>query len=289
MRIAELRATTQSIVGAMAIAAATVLAGCTAQNDLQQLNQNEFTLRGMIASDRQQIDSLKQQIGRLNDQISVLQHGAAGAGDAAPISERVASLESEVKSLQAGMAAAPGAIPPVAGIGDSTGAAPTAPGTASASTPAAPAPAVEVRPTWPAELDEEIAAAKSSSEPGVKLYREGLDAMKAGKYPLAVSKFTKLQHAYPKSELSEPAEYFTANALYETGGYDQAILQFNDLVMRYPKGKFAATAQLREAQAFLKINDPIDAKLTLKKLVADHAGTPQASAASTLMNNLASN
>ncbi|HYL57780.1 MAG TPA: outer membrane protein assembly factor BamD [Candidatus Acidoferrales bacterium] len=279
-----------SIVGAAAIAAASMLAGCTAQNDLQQLNQNEFTLRGMIASDRQQIDALKQQIGRLNDQISVLQHGAAGAGgDASSMSERVASLESEVKSLQAGMAAAPGAIPPVAGAGDSAGAAAPAPGIASAAAPPAPAPAVEVRPTWPAELDDEIAAAKSSSEPGVKLYREGLDAMKAGKYPLAVSKFTKLQHAYPKSELSEPAEYFTANALYETGGYDQAILQFNDLVMRYPKGKFAATAQLREAQAFLKINDPIDAKLTLKKLVADHAGTPQASAASTLMNNLASN
>ena len=48
--------------------------------------------------------------------------------------------------------------------------------------------------------------------------------MKAGKYPLAVTRFTKLQHAYPKSPLSEPAEYFAANALFETGSYDQAIL-----------------------------------------------------------------
>ncbi len=285
-----MRVTKRSIVGAAAIAAATLLAGCTSQTDLQQLNQNEFTLRGMIASDRQQIDSLQQQLRRLNDEITVLKHGAAGAGgDASSMGDRVASLESEVKSLQAGMAAAPGAIPPTA-AGDSTGAAaPAAPGTASAAAPAVPVAAAEVPPTWPAELDEEITAAKSSSEAGVKLYREGLEAMKAAKYPLAVSKFTKLQHAYPKSELSEPAEYFTANALYETGGYDQAILQFNDLVMRYPKGKFAATAQLREAQAFIRINDPIDAKLTLKKLVADHAGTPQASAASAMMNSLASN
>jgi len=50
--------------------------------------------------------------------------------------------------------------------------------------------------------------------------------MKAAKYPLAVARFTKLQHAYPKSPLSEPAEYFAANALFETGGYDQRFLQY---------------------------------------------------------------
>ncbi len=111
--------------------------------------------------------------------------------------------------------------------------------------------------------------------------------MKAAKYPLAVTKFTKLQHAFPKSPLSEPAEYFAANALFETGSYDQAILQFNDMVMRFPKGKYAAAALLREAQAFVKLNDRIDARLTLQKLVADHAGTPQASAADTMMKDLA--
>ena len=49
----------------------------------------------------------------------------------------------------------------------------------------------------------------------------------------------------------------------------------------------AAAALLREAQAFVKLNDRIDARLTLQKLVADHAGTPQASAADTMMKDLA--
>jgi len=49
---------------------------------------------------------------------------------------------------------------------------------------------------------------------------------------------------------------------------NKAILQFNDLVMRFPKGKYASAALLREAQAFLKLNDRIDARLTLQKLVA---------------------
>lgn len=281
-------------IGAVAIfAAAFALAGCAEQGDMQQLNQNEFTLRGMIASDRQQIDSLKAQIRRQNDQIEELKHGAAGAGgDASSMNERVASLEAEVKALQAGMAATPGAIPPPGAPADSTGAAPGSSAVASAGAPpggpAPPATPAAIPSTWPSELDQEIADAKTSNEPGVKIYREGLDAMKAAKYPLAVTRFTKLQHAYPKSALSEPAEYFAANALFETGGYDQAILQFNDLVMRFPKGKYASTALLREAQAFVKLNDRIDARLTLQKLVADHAGTPEAEAANTMMKDLAS-
>ncbi|HEY9156707.1 tetratricopeptide repeat protein [Candidatus Binatus sp.] len=281
-----MRKTNWTIGAIAALAAAFALAGCAEQGDVQQLNQNEFTLRGMIASDRQQINSLKQQIQRQNDQIEELKHGAAGAGgNASSMNDRVASLEAEVKALQAGMAATPGAG------ADSVGPAP-APAVASAETPsggaAAPATPAAIPPTWPSELDQEIADAGTSNEPGVKIYREGLDAMKAAKYPLAVTRFTKLQHAYPKSPLSEPAEYFAANALFETGGYDQAILQFNDLVMRFPKGKYASAALLREAQAFVKLNDRIDARLTLQKLVADHAGTPEADSANTMMKDLAS-
>lgn len=283
-----MRKTNWSIGAVAALAAAFALAGCAEQGDVQQLNQNEFTLRGMIASDRQQINSLKQQIQRQNDQIEELKHGAGG--DASSRNDRVASLEAEVKALQAGMAATPGAVPPPAAPADSVGAAP-APGMASAEAPSGgpppPAAPAAIPPTWPSELDQEIADAKTSNEPGVKIYREGLDAMKAARYPLAVTRFTKLQHAYPKSALSEPAEYFAANALFETGGYDQAILQFNDLVMRFPKGKYAGAALLREAQAFVKLNDRIDARLTLQKLVADHAGTPEAEAANTMMKDLA--
>jgi len=286
------RKTNWLIGAAAALAAAFALAGCAEQGDVQQLNQNEFTLRGMIASDRQQINALKQQIQRQNDQIEELKHGAAGAGgNASSMNDRVASLEAEVKALQAGMAATPGAIPPPGAPEDSAGEAPAPPippPGAPSGGPVPPAAPAAIAPTWPNELDQEIADAATSSEPGVKIYREGLDAMKAAKYPLAVARFTKLQHAYPKSALSEPAEYFAANALFETGSYDQAILQFNDLVMRFPKGKYASAALLREAQAFVKLNDRIDARLTLQKLVADHAGTPEADAANTMMKDLAS-
>jgi TolA-binding protein len=281
---------TNWLIGVAVLASAFALAGCADQSGMDQLNKNEFTLRGMIAADHQQIDALKAQVARQNDQIEELQHGAGTAGgNASGVNDRVASLEAEVKALQAGMAATPGAVPPPGAPADSVG-----PGTGVASTeppaggPAPPATPAEIAPTWPAELDQEISDAATSNEAGIKLYRDGLDAMKAAKYPLAVARFTKLQHAYPKSPLSEPAEYFAANALFETGGYDQAILQYNDLVMRFPKGKYACAALLREGQAFVKLNDRIDARLTLQKLGTDCPGTPQAASADIMMKDLAS-
>jgi TolA-binding protein len=166
------------------------------------------------------------------------------------------------------------------------------PGEAAAPAPAEqpPAPAM---PGWQPLLSQEIAASGSSTEPGSRIYREGLIDMKAGRYANAVSKFQAFQRAHPKSPLAEPAEYFSANALFEMGArdpsnYNQSILQFNDLAMRYPKGRFAASAQLREAQAFLRTNDSLDARLTLQKLVRDHPGTPEAAAADAMMKSMAS-
>ena len=267
------------------------LAGCSTDNDMQQLNQNQFTLRGMIANDRQQIDSLQQQVRALKDQITEMQHGggeggAAGGDQLASVNDRLNKIEAQVSGLQAGMSSAPAVgatpgVPPVAGT-----AVASVPGLPSVAPPPG-APAPEPQPTWPQELDQEIAAAQSSRDQGIKAYRDGLAAMKAGKYPLAISKFTELSHHFPKSPLVTPAEYFTANALYESGKYDQSILQFNDVVMRDPKGKYSSQALLREAQAFMKLNDKIDARLTLQKLLADHGDSPEATAANSMMKSLA--
>jgi TolA-binding protein len=115
-----------------------------------------------------------------------------------------------------------------------------------------------------------------------------LTDLKAGKYSQGVARMQDLQRKYPKSELSEPAEFFSGNGLFELGKYDQAILQFNDLTMRFPNGHFATPALLREAQAFVKINDPIDARLTLQKLLTEHPDAPEAPMAKSMMNTLAS-
>jgi tol-pal system protein YbgF len=159
--------------------------------------------------------------------------------------------------------------------------------TASTTPPPAPAPISGGSGPWQAQIDPQLTAAASSSDPAAKSYSAGLIALKAGMYPEALGKFQTLQRKYPKSPLSEPAEYFSANALFEQGKYEQAILQFNDLTMRFPSGKFASPSMLREAEAFQKINDQIDARLTLQKLVNDHPDSPEAATAKSMMQGMA--
>src|SRR5262249_20301148 len=132
----------------------------------------------MIANDRQEIDSLQSQVRALKEQVNEISHGGGGAnGDRlSSVNDRLNKLDAQVSGLQAGISAAP------------VGAAPGAPGVAVASVPNAPsatappptAAVSEAQPTWPQELDQEIEAAQSSREPGVKAYRDGLAAMKDG-------------------------------------------------------------------------------------------------------------
>lgn len=265
-------------------------AGCSSGQDIQQLNQNEFTLRGMIASDRQQIDALNNQVRRLQDEITELKHGAGSAeaqGGAVPkdANDRLARLESEVGALQAALPT----IPPAPAVGSATP--PAEPGASAATAPpgtppAPPAAAAEPSPTWPQELDQELAAAQNSREPGAKLFRDGLNAMKSGHYPAAIEKLARVQRNYPKSPLSEPAEYFAANGLYESGKFDQSIIQFNDVVMRFPRGKYTCQSLLREGQAFTKLSDKIDARLTLQKLASNDQCTGQQQVANNLLKSL---
>jgi TolA-binding protein len=305
------------IVGLLAIAIGA--AGCAARADVDQVSQNEQSMREMIANDQQQMTAMHDQIARLNDRITELQHNGADSDSkqTAALKDRIAKLESQVNAPAAGTppipgtpgapgagapgapGVSPGAVPGAASGAESASVPPgesaapaegEAPAEGDAPAAAEPVPAVT---GWQSALDQELATSNTSTEPGSRIYRDGLIAMKAGRYPSAIAKFQAFQRAHPKSPLAEPAEYFSANALFEQGArdpsnYNQAILQFNDLAMRYPRGRFAASAQLREAQAFLRINDSLDARLTLQKLVRDHPGTPEAAAADAMMKSMAS-
>jgi len=280
----------------MLVLVASAMSGCAPRADMENMETSQSQLRGIVASDRQEIDKLDLRISRLEDKIQEMAHGGGDQLDAklGPLEDRIAKLEAAVSSMR-GTAPAPvppGAVPP-------PGVPPIAPGESVAPMPPVPPPSAETPPSdapapaapeevsrWRADVDQELDASNSSSAPGVKIYRQGLEMMKAGTYQGAIDKFAFLQKKYPKSPLAEPSEYFSANAYYELGKYDQSILQFNDLVMRYPKGRFASAALLREAQAFVQLKDRIDARLTLQKLIADHSDAPEASAANAMMRDL---
>ena len=293
------------------------LAGCAPAADRDQ-ESGDSILREMVANDRQQIDALQQRVSRLDDKLAEMEHNGTASSEKGldTLEARVSKLETEVSpaapaagagAAAAGMAAAPAtgvvgvpppAAPPATGDTDSdnggeetASAATPAPGVSPMAAPSpsgAPPPAAvppAAAPSWRTMLDQELAA--SHNDAGSKVYRAGLLDLKSGKYAQGVAILQDLQRKYPKSSLSEPAEFFAGNGLFEMGKYDQAILQFNDLTMRFPNGNYATASLLREAQAFVKINDPIDARLTLQKLITEHPDAPEAPMAKSMMDTLA--
>ncbi|HZP45099.1 MAG TPA: outer membrane protein assembly factor BamD [Candidatus Binataceae bacterium] len=313
----------------LAVIAAATLAACTPMEAAQpQASQeDESSLRELIANDRQQIEALQQQVAQENDRIAELEHNQmtsatpparpnpppSQAPPSPPTSEAAAIADA---GTQSGAAASPGATASpgaeaspaaedenaapendngaatgaAAGGAENTTAMPPSSEMAAATppTPAAPetAPQPAPLPPWQDEAKQQLDATPNA--PGAKLYRAGLADLTAGRYAQGLAKLQDLQRRYPKSDLSEPAEYFSGNALYELGQSEKAILQFNDLTMRFPEGKYTSSALLREAQAFTKINDPIDARLTLQKLLTDHPNSPEAPAAKSMMASLTS-
>ncbi len=285
------------------------LIGCAPAADTGQAQDGDSILREMVANDRQQIEALQQRVARLDDRIAEMEHNGAAASEKGidALEARVSKLETQVAAARPPTTAAPtpavtgeasappaGAAMPGAPAGETGGPetasagplpAPVMPAPAKPAAAAPPAPAVASPPSWRTLLDQELAAAHSDE--GAKLYRAGLSDLKTGRYAHGVGKMQDLQRKYPKSELSEPAEFFAGNGLFELGKYDQAILQFNDLTMRFPNGRYATASLLREADAFVKINDPIDARLTLQKLITEHPDAPEAPMAKSMMETLA--
>lgn len=312
-----------------------LVAGCAPTSDVQQVANEQFEVRSMVASNQQAIQGLDNRLRRVEDQIQRMEHG--GTPSSGKLQKQVNHLQNELADLQTRLhlpptatannsgTPAPGSVPPgpmppgytppgslppgspapgstppevssaengetppnqgnTAGEGTET---PT-PGQKLAAVPPSETsmPAATSPNRWRRELDHQLAVAGNSGGSAERIYRSGLESMKKGKYADAIEHFSTLSRKYPHSSLNEPAEYFAANAYYQQGKFERAILQFNDVSMRFPKGRFASQALLREAQAFLKINDKIDARLTLQKLVNEYAGTPEAQAANALMQNV---
>jgi len=158
-------------------------------------------------------------------------------GDASSAHDKVAKLESEVSDA-AGRDGGQARVRTSLRVGDAAG----APHGRVRVEPDRPGPAAL---RWPTEDAADLAertlaelgdAAKSERSRESSLSAR-LEAMKARKFPLAVTYFTKLQHSYPKSAISEPAEYSQPTRSTKTGEYDKAILQFSKRSrgMRFPR------------------------------------------------------
>ena len=109
-----------------------------------------------------------------------------------------------------------------------------------------------------------------------KAYDAALQSFKDKKYKESRTKFEAFIKDYPKSDLTDNAQFWIAETYYAEKNYEDAILAYEALLKKYPDSKKTSSALLKQAFAFIEIGDSKTGKIILKKLVEKYPDSKDA-------------
>ncbi|MBM3315994.1 outer membrane protein assembly factor BamD [candidate division WOR-3 bacterium] len=81
---------------------------------------------------------------------------------------------------------------------------------------------------------------------------EGLDAMRARRFSLAEDRLTFVIFNYPGSLAASDAQFYLAEAYYESGDYTRAQTEYDFYIQNFPSGRFQEDAAFKLALANLR-------------------------------------
>lgn len=119
-------------------------------------------------------------------------------------------------------------------------------------------------------------APAAPAKPPKEIYDEAYGLYRDNKYPEAQAKFREYVERYPDTALADNAIFWIGEAYYDQGQYEQAILQYDRVVQKYPSGDKVASSLLKQAFSFAAMGDNVSARILLKKVITEHAGSEQA-------------
>ncbi|NMW19260.1 MAG: tol-pal system protein YbgF [Chlorobiaceae bacterium] len=142
-------------------------------------------------------------------------------------------------------------------------------------------------------LDNKAASASTASQPiesaekekasvvfdDAALLKEGLERLGKKSFAPARESFTTLLKNYPKSALADQAQFYLAGSFFSEKWYEKAILEYQVVIAKYTKSSKRPAALFKQAIAFEKIGDEVNAKARFKTLVNVYPKAPEAALA----------
>ena len=236
------------------------------KSELQNRNEDEQSFRLQIASLRQQLAGVNEEVRSLTGRIEELEHalnrqtqkdaesisGEQGRLDqltetASSNDERIARIEQYLNFETS-----------------------AAPATAPASPPAKIAPAQQAK--------------KASTED--EIYRQAKQAFDQGEFDAARNQFRELIERYPKSERADNAQFWIGEIYYREKWYEKAILEYQKVIENYPKGNKVPAALLKQGFAFLNLGDKTNSRIILQELIKKYPQTNEAKIAQDKLKDL---
>ncbi len=122
-------------------------------------------------------------------------------------------------------------------------------------------------------------AAEPAAEPKVDAetaYNACYKLFKDGQYAKARDEFQKFLKQYPKTALSDNAQFWIGETWYVEEKYEKAIVEYEKVIKDYPTGDKVPYAMLKQGMAFQKIGDKASAKIVYQQIVKKYPNTNQA-------------
>jgi outer membrane protein assembly factor BamD len=122
-------------------------------------------------------------------------------------------------------------------------------------------------------------------KPAMELAREGMDAMKEGRYQQAIESFEKLKDWYPFNKFAILAELKVADAYYRLHKYDDAVFAYENFENLHPRNEAIPYVIYQIGRCYFEQIDSIDrdqitarkALDTFRRLTEQYPGNPYAS------------
>lgn len=113
----------------------------------------------------------------------------------------------------------------------------------------------------------------AANEP-LRLYRQSLDALHAGRHAAALVGLRKFLARFPRHDYDDNAQYWIGECYYDLKQYKAALREFRRVVDRYPHGSKVPDALLKMGFAHLALGDRRDGRQDLesvRRLYPNHA------------------
>jgi len=205
---------------------------------LELMQQELQTLRGMLESQENQLDLIRQRQRNLYQDID----------------RRLSDLE-----ITSGSGGSAGALPAASVSGGSSPIAPPSATGAGAD-----------------EVDNELPMTAMVT-PGEKndksAYSEAFNTLKAGRYQDAIKAFKAFQKDYPQSPYRANAQYWLGEAYSVSRDYKTALKEFQAVVNNHPESNKVEGAMLKIGYTYYEMQDWAAARSALNQVVSKYPGT----------------
>jgi tol-pal system protein YbgF len=125
--------------------------------------------------------------------------------------------------------------------------------------------AVMTRPDPPLPSEASEPREPVPAEP-LQLYRQSLDALRAGHHAAAMSGFRRFLARYPTHDYADNAQYWIGECYYDLKQYHAATREFRRVVERFPRGNKVPDAMLKLGFSHLASGDRRDGRQVLESL-----------------------